>query len=438
MKKILLIPAGLLAGLLSLEGALRLPWNLLWNTRPFSPEAEIRILSLGESTTQGGFSRDDSYPFILETLLQESCPKLRVKVWNAGLAGASSSDLRRDLPAWIAKARPQIATIMMGINDLQGMDGPIGAVGRSPWRVWRLWNWITASLTRIPAPTVENAPALSRLGRWDYYRLVTQPLQDEMKAVELEAIHRAVLKVNPSHQAAKIDLGNLLRITGRSGEALEWHRAALREAPEDPWILWEEIADLDVLGRRSEALPLADKLIRNAATLPVPLVTNMATFLEQHKETARLNLLLDGAVNREQAQPILQSLLANVRAKQNKQSASAARARAEAASLMPYPPGLAENYTAIVAELKTFGAHVVPMSYPRQPVTPLNALFEDLPALSLQEPFNDAVAKEGYGAIFYDAFGGNFGHLTKHGNRILAEQLQRRLLKEEPLKSACP
>jgi hypothetical protein len=44
--------------------------------------------------------------------------------------------------------------------------------------------------------------------------------------------------------------------------------------------------------------------------------------------------------------------------------------------------------------------------------------------------FKDAVKKEGYGAYFIDTFGGDFGHCTEKGNRLLAENIADTILRE--------
>lgn len=433
------MPGGLLGAILLLELGLRLvAWAESLSLR--RPGAGLNVLSLGESTTQGGAG--DSYPKDLQALLQESCPGTRVYVKNAGLAGARSDDIRRDLPHLLREVHPQVVTIMMGINDLQGTGGPVAVVGRSRWRVVRLWNWLLASIERKaePAPVPANADALGKLNRWDYYRLVSQPLLNENRLADLEALHRAVLQKHPESHAAKLDLGSLLRASGRAEEAFRWHSAAANELPEDPWAVWEVMLDLEALKREPELLHGADVLIRQGETLPMPIVTSLAELLERHGDPARRDRLLETAVKRAQAQAILQWLVASAREKSGKPAeAELARTRAAAAAAAPYPASLRENYQAIVRGARESGAVVVALSYPRQPIAPLAALFPDHESelVSLEEPFNEAVKKEGYSHVFYDAFGGNFGHLTKRGNELLARVLRDRLLRLDAVKADC-
>ena len=57
--------------------------------------------------------------------------------------------------------------------------------------------------------------------------------------------------------------------------------------------------------------------------------------------------------------------------------------------------------------------------------------------INLERPFHDAVKKEGYARPFYDSFGGNFGHLTPRGTRLLARLVGEALLAAEPLRTEC-
>jgi hypothetical protein len=44
--------------------------------------------------------------------------------------------------------------------------------------------------------------------------------------------------------------------------------------------------------------------------------------------------------------------------------------------------------------------------------------------------FKDAVARNGYRDYFRDIFGGEFGHCTEKGNRLLAENIADAILRE--------
>ena len=69
--------------------------------------------------------------------------------------------------------------------------------------------------------------------------------------------------------------------------------------------------------------------------------------------------------------------------------------------------------------------------YPYRPLKPLqNMLAETTGVIFVdnQQVFSDAIAQYGYDAIFWDRFAGDFGHCTKKGNRILANQIATKIL----------
>lgn len=78
-------------------------------------EKELRILCLGDSTTvQGG---GQSYPAQLERILNKNGKRVRFRVINAGKAEATTSDIADVFSDQIERYAPDMAVVMMGIND---------------------------------------------------------------------------------------------------------------------------------------------------------------------------------------------------------------------------------------------------------------------------------------------------------------------------------
>jgi len=66
-------------------------------------------------------------------------------------------------------------------------------------------------------------------------------------------------------------------------------------------------------------------------------------------------------------------------------------------------------------------------------VEPLKEMFrnrEGIIFVDNERPFKERVAKEGYDEYFADMFGGDFGHCTEKGNRLLAGNIANTILKE--------
>lgn len=100
--------------------------------------------------------------------------------------------------------------------------------------------------------------------------------------------------------------------------------------------------------------------------------------------------------------------------------------------IVPNPMTLA-NYRTLTERVLARGARVVAVQYPMRSVSRLQAMViaqEGVGVVDNQQDFRQAVARDGYNAIFTDAFAGDFGHCTRKGNRIIAENIADVVLAE--------
>lgn len=84
-----------------------------------SPSAEtgLRILCLGESTTEsGGWQNPSSWPKQLEAKLRATF-SVPVTVYNRGVVGTNSERIRTSLPTLLQEIKPHLVLTMIGIND---------------------------------------------------------------------------------------------------------------------------------------------------------------------------------------------------------------------------------------------------------------------------------------------------------------------------------
>lgn len=78
-------------------------------------KGELRIMCIGESTTQLGFAY--SYPRTLERMLRKKFKNRSIYVINEGVSGSSTEEILRDLPKKIKIHHPNVIITMLGFND---------------------------------------------------------------------------------------------------------------------------------------------------------------------------------------------------------------------------------------------------------------------------------------------------------------------------------
>jgi tetratricopeptide (TPR) repeat protein len=91
------------------------------------------------------------------------------------------------------------------------------------------------------------------------------------------------------------------------------------------------------------------------------------------------------------------------------------------------------NYHELKSILDKRGIIYVCVQYPMRSLKPLKKIFEgqqNIIFVDNEKAFKDAVIKEGYFNYFWDLLGGNWGHCTRKGNRLLAENIANVILKE--------
>ena len=96
-------------------------------------------------------------------------------------------------------------------------------------------------------------------------------------------------------------------------------------------------------------------------------------------------------------------------------------------------PVTVNSYRKLKEILDKKGIRLVCVQYPMRSIQPLKKIFkedEDVVFVDNERIFKDAVRKEGYNEYFRDMFGGDFGHCTQKGNRLLAGNIANVIFKE--------
>jgi len=93
-------------------------------------------------------------------------------------------------------------------------------------------------------------------------------------------------------------------------------------------------------------------------------------------------------------------------------------------------PQTIRNLNNMVNITKDRGANFVFVQYALRKIDILkNVIEREVFYISNYEKFTDLLTQYSYDDLFTDAFGGNFGHATTFGNRIIADNVARHLLK---------
>jgi tetratricopeptide (TPR) repeat protein len=99
-----------------------------------------------------------------------------------------------------------------------------------------------------------------------------------------------------------------------------------------------------------------------------------------------------------------------------------------------YVPLTVTNYRTLKEILDKRGIRLVCVQYPMRSVEPLKRILQGTEKgiifVDNEKLFRDAVRKDGYNTYFKDMFGGDFGHCTDRGNRLLAENIADTIVKE--------
>ena len=148
-----------------------------------APAGTFRIFTIGGSTTLGVSNPyADSYPFLLQSLLQSRHPGVRIEVQNAGAAWYTSA---HDLVAYQVKVRrfkPDLVIFFEALNDLTRSFSPpwfalgdfkpdyshylgpyIGLVGpevrfTGPPSRWLTWSYLRKAIRQEPDPRGHRDP----------------------------------------------------------------------------------------------------------------------------------------------------------------------------------------------------------------------------------------------------------------------------------------
>lgn len=410
-----------------------------------------RILCLGESTTACG--GNNSYPDQLEKILNHANSGVTFSVINKGVVGTNSTAIISSLEDNLNKYNPQMVIAMMGIND-QGnylIDKPPVSLNTFSSFFYSLKITKLIRLTCRAAfisghkePFKEPvAPQTSQpiekninMDTADNYRLCVASgtfciIQGNLS--QAEKLFREAIALWPDKDEAYIGLGRAYAMQLKYKEAEECFRKADginhsndQLLAEMGWFFMEQkkySQAEETLLRAVQINPLNEKASIELGRLYI----NQSEF---RKAEECLNKIIKINPHSDAAYAAM-GVLNNKRG----DSAQAREYFDKATSLMQYYdyPQFSLNYRKLKEILDKRGVVLVCVQYPMRSILPLKEMlsgYEGITFVDNEMIFKDRVSKEGYSKYFVDMFGGDFGHCTTEGYKLLAGNIARAILKK--------
>lgn len=428
---------------------------------------EYRIMCVGESTTAG------QYPVILEEILSRRDPERKYVVIDKGVVGTNTAAILHRLEADLRAYKPDMVVTMMGVNDygehmpydMSFFAGKKSFLGKS--KAYKLGLYLSlhfaAKQKEARDAALERAYGQDAIaGRKDIYAYsdIGRGYREKGDYAKAEAVYKKILEIDPKNSEAHIWLGWIYRNKGLYALA---HEALAKALELDPWNAqvyvetgWlyqfqekyeqamgafsktimlnpEDVSayfGLSWVYRESGDYERAEQVLKKAIELNpgddnIYLGLGHFYFLrnenfkaeEAFKKAAELNPLNDKAYG----------ALFVVYQKTGRQAlADEYSGKLDGIRAGYFKPVTADNYRRVRDILLSKGIKMVCVQYPMRPVSSLEKMLghdKRVFFVDNQMAFREMVNSGGYGSVFVDMVGGDFGHCTKKGNRLLAENI---------------
>jgi tetratricopeptide (TPR) repeat protein len=436
-----LLETGLRAG-----GSLLLSAQEHRNRQSIKQKGSYRIMCLGESTTR------DQYPPFFEAALNQSKAGVTFSVIDKGAGGVNTDTIVAQLESNLKKYDPDMVVAMMGIND-GGAHMPYEAATSSKavlflrsFRTYKLARFLWLRIM-VKARAAGSTSVLSSATEAALKRAIERNPEDDKAYIDLgrcyrkrgdlsraEAAFKKAIALNPQNDHAYVRLGTFYRDRKRSLEAEAAFKRAIELNPGNGSAYAALGWSYQYQGMPSRAEAAFKKAIalnpRNGSACfglawcyqsqgklslaEDALKKYMAIDPENDSAYGALSLLCeemgDPGLAREYAQ------------------------KADSLRQGYYSPATVQNYHKLKAILDKRGVRLACVQYPGRSIEPLKKIFEGggegVIFVDNEKIFRDAVKKDGSRVYFNDMFGGDTGHCTDQGNRLLAGNIARVILKE--------
>lgn len=427
---------------------------------------QYRILCLGDSSTAVG--GNDSYPALLQDILNQSGTGIKFSVINQGQLGANTGIILDRLETNLNRYKPDMVITMMGQGDKESFifyeDKNLrkGLRFLNSLKTYKLGRFIcsrvTAKFRRATEPGAHNNSTHKELGyvyldkgrlseseeafrnaikldpgNGSLYLGIGRLYKKQDRPQEAESALRKAIELNPASDNAYAELGSLCRDQHRTREAEQALHKALEINPgSDSAYFWLGSLYRDQ-GRSAEEERAFRKVIElNPANEQAYVVLS-----SMYLGGGRLNdseLVLKKLLELNPKSDFAYAGLATVYGRMgNGELAKIYRKKADSIRGQYYRPMTINNYRRLKEILDERKIMLVCVQYPARSTAPLREIFtgeQGVIFVDNEKIFEEAVEKGGYEEYFVDMFGGEFGHGTRKGNELLARNISDVILKE--------
>ncbi|MFA5091000.1 MAG: hypothetical protein WC510_08305 [Candidatus Omnitrophota bacterium] len=436
-QRVWLILFGLFLTLVILEIGMRLSGIAWLSLQEYSNRLSLRkkgvylIMCLGESTT--GCGGNDAYPYQLEEVLNNSGIGVRFSVVNKGRPAKDTTEIVENLDKNINQFHPDMVITMMGIND--DWDLAEQKERKKYWfsnmRLYKLAGRIFSSIhkgrnldlfpERINSCEIPGGLNLSELSSQnrgnDNFR--RSPASDKhMRAGKVfydqgnyEMAAREFKKsivLDYRDSLAYESLAASLVFDGKDNEALEVYNNQRKISPGNA-MLYFDMAKVHLY--RGEYDKAEISFLR---ALQLGKVQRYRDFGREKEAAYGALLFLSEIKNDEKSKSMYSKILDGL---EEKYINAVTR----------------DNYVKIRKTLQQRGIKLVMVQYAMRKLEYLKKMVDsssDIIFVDNERLFKDAVMKSGFREYFADMWAGDFGHCTRKGNRLLAENIANTVLKE--------
>lgn len=457
---------GVAAAFITLELLLRI-WSVAYKDTYMSGDPgatdDFVVLTLGESTTAGVTA--DVWPEQLEKLLQEKYPARIVKVINKALPGTNTSVLVGNLESQIKSIRPDIIVSMMGINDTERMVTKSSAYipntkkdifisqrfFRIAGRVTEGWlhRFYDLSISRDAEILNKKAEQYRLNGEFElsekyFLRCITLEPNNAghyvmlaIAYIDMQRLHEAeetLLRarvVDPTSEGVYTELGSYYRDNGRIDLAEKFFLKALTINPEYG-LAYGAYATLLHWYKNDPgaAMGMYEKSIALYPGLLAPYL-ELADIYRNARRYDEALALYKNVLSRDPDNALAKREMINTKAAKSGGVAVGVSIFAGETIVNELPAITIENYRRMIGLASRYRIPVIAVQYPLASAEPLKKMVAEIagmPGVTVeiadnQKNFQEALKNMKYNDLFTDYFGGNFGHTTREGSRLIAESV---------------